>query len=60
MMPNCTSYFKILFELFWGFPEQNKDFVIQNMGERGYHFVSIVYSISSLNSLISSYFNLPY
>ena len=35
MMPYCTSYFKFLFEWFWGFPEQNKDFAIQNMGERG-------------------------
>ena len=34
-MPYCTSYFKFLFEWFWGFPEQNKDFAIQNMGERG-------------------------
>ena len=41
MMPYCTFYFKFLFEWFWGFPEQNKDFAIQNMGERGYHFVSI-------------------
>ena len=31
-----------------GFPEQNKDFAIQNMGERGYHFLSIAHSISSL------------
>ena len=31
MMPYCTSYFKFLFEWFWGFPEQNKDFAIQNM-----------------------------
>ena len=35
MMPYCTSYFKILFEWFLGFPEQNKDFAIQNMGEQG-------------------------
>ena len=35
MMPYCTSYFKFLFEWFWGFPEQNKDFAIQNMGEWG-------------------------
>ena len=28
MMPYCTSYFKFLFEWFWGFPEQNKDFAI--------------------------------
>ena len=47
MMPYCPSYFNIFFEWFWGFPEQNKDFAIQNMGERGYHFVSIAYSISS-------------
>ena len=38
MMPYCTSYFKFLFEWFWGFPEQNKDFAIQNMGERGVSF----------------------
>ena len=41
-----------------GFPEQNKDFAIQNMGEwggGGYHFVSIAHSISSfLKELISS------
>ena len=24
--------------------KQNKDFAIQNMGEQGYHFVSIAYS----------------
>ena len=36
-----------LFEWFWGFPEQNKDFAIQNMGEWGCHFVSIAHSISS-------------
>ena len=48
MMPYCTSYFKFLFEWFWGFPEQNKDFDIQNMGEQGYHFVSIAHSIRSL------------
>ena len=47
MMPYCTSYFKFLSEWFWGFPEQNKDFAIQNMGEWGYHFVSIAHSISS-------------
>ena len=47
MMPYCTSYFKFLFEWFWGVPKQNKDFAIQNMGERGYHFVSIAHSISS-------------
>ena len=46
-MPYCTSYFEILFEWFWGFPEQNKDFALQNVGEQGYHFVSIAYSISS-------------
>ena len=35
MMPYCTSYFNSsLIECFWGFPEQNKDFAIQNMGER--------------------------
>ena len=38
MMPYCTSYFYFLFEWFWGFPEQNKDFAIQNMGERGVSF----------------------
>ena len=47
MMPYCTSYFKFLFEWLWGFPEQNKDFAIQNVGERGYHFVSSAHSISS-------------
>ena len=46
-MPYCISFFKFLFEWFWGFPEQNKDFAIQIMGERGYHFVSIAHSISS-------------
>ena len=35
MMPYCTSFLKFLFEWFWGFPEQNKDFAIQNMGEQG-------------------------
>ena len=25
-MPYCTSYFKFLFEWFWGFPQQNIDF----------------------------------
>ena len=29
---------KFLFAWFWGFPEQNKDFAIQNMGERGVSF----------------------
>ena len=38
MMPYYTSYFKFLFEWFWGFPEQNKDFAIQNIGERGVSF----------------------
>ena len=38
MIPYCTSYFKILFEWFWSVPEQNKDFAIQNMGERGVSF----------------------
>ena len=38
MMPYYTSYFKFLFEWFWGFPEQNKDFAIQNMGEWGVSF----------------------
>ena len=37
-MPYCTSYFKFLFEWFWGFPEQNKDFAIQNMGKWGVSF----------------------
>ena len=35
MMPYCTFYFKFLSAWFWGFPEQNKDFAIQIMGERG-------------------------
>ena len=48
MMPYCTSYFKFLSAWFWGVPEQIKDFAIQNMGKRGYHFVSIAHSISSL------------
>ena len=47
MMPYCTSYFKSLSPWFWGFPEQNKDFAIQNMGEWGYHFMSIAHSICS-------------
>ena len=34
-MTYCTFYFKFLSAWFWGFPEQNKDFAIQNMGERG-------------------------
>ena len=38
MMPYCTSYFKILFEWFWVFPEQNKEFAIQKKGERGVSF----------------------
>ena len=38
MMPYCTFYFKNLFEWCWGFPEQNKDFTIQNMGEWGVSF----------------------
>ena len=38
MMPYCTSYFKFLSAWFWGVPEQNKDFAIQNMGERGVSF----------------------
>ena len=49
-MPYCTSYLKFLFDWFWGFPEQNKVFAIQNMGERGYHFVSIAHRISNLSS----------
>ena len=43
----------LVFDWFWGFPEQNKDFAIQNMGSRGYHFVSIAHSISSSVSDIS-------
>ena len=38
MKPYCTSYFKFLSAWFWGFPEQNNDFAIQNMGERGVSF----------------------
>ena len=38
MMSYCTSYFKFLSAWFWGFLEQNKDFAIQNMGERGVSF----------------------
>ena len=52
MIPYCTFYLKFLFEWFWGFPEQNKDFAIQNMGELGYHFVSIVHHISSFDIFI--------
>ena len=51
MMPYCTSYFKILFQWFSGFPEQNKDFATQHMGERGYNFMSIAYSISSFKNI---------
>ena len=46
-MPYCTSYLKFLSAWFWGFPEQTKDFAIQNRGSGGYHFVSIAHSISS-------------
>ena len=38
MQPYCTSYFKFLFEWFGGVPQQNKDYAIQNMGERGVSF----------------------
>ena len=38
MMPYWTSYSQILLEWFWGFPEQNKNFAIQNMGERWVSF----------------------
>ena len=34
MMPYCTSYFKFLFEWFWGFPEQNKDFAVFRLMRR--------------------------
>ena len=49
MMPYCTSYFKFLFEWFWGFPAQNKDFAMHTKhgGAGGYHFVSIAHSIFS-------------
>ena len=47
MMLYCTSYFKFLFEWFWGFPEQNKDLPYKTWGSGGYHFVSIAHSISS-------------
>ena len=47
MMSYCTSYFKFLSAWFRGFLKQNKDFAIQNMGKRGYRFVSIAHSISS-------------
>ena len=50
MMPYCTSYFKFLSAWFWGVPQQNKDFAIQNMGELGYHFLSIAHSISSFSN----------
>ena len=35
MIPYCTSYFKFLSARFWGFPEQNKDFVITTYGGGG-------------------------
>ena len=36
------------------FQSKTKDFAIQNMGERGYHFVSIAHSISSLDKFFFS------
>ena len=38
IMPYCTSYLKFLSAWFWGVPEQNKDFAIQNRGKRGVSF----------------------
>ena len=32
MVSYCTSFFKFLFDWFWGFPEQNKDFAITTYG----------------------------
>ena len=32
MMPYSTSFIKVLFDWFWGFPEQNKDFAITTYG----------------------------
>ena len=48
IMPYCTSYFKFLFEWFWGFPEQTRTLPYKTWGSGGYHFVSIAHSISSL------------
>ena len=67
MMPYCTSYFKFLFRWFWGFPEQNKDFAIQNMEAGGIilwalltvflvlYFFKILFSmyIQQINELVS-------
>ena len=36
IMPYCNSYFKFLSSWFWGFPEQNNDFVITTYGGGGY------------------------
>ena len=48
MMSYCTSYFKFLFEWFWGFPEHTRTLPYKTWGSGGYHFVSIAHSISSL------------
>ena len=48
MMSYCTSYFKFLSAWFWGVPEQNKDFAIQNMGEQGVSFCEHCSQFSSL------------
>ena len=52
MMLYCTFHLKFLFEWFWGFPEQSKDFAIMTWGSGGYHFVSIAHSISSLQRAV--------
>ena len=49
-MPYSTSYFKFIFEWFWGFPEQN---IWLCHTKHGYHFVSIAHSISSFCILSS-------
>ena len=60
MMPYCTSYFKILFEWFWGFQSKTRTLPYKTWGSGGYHFVSIAYSISSckLNSFEVFFFHL--
>ena len=45
MMTYPTSYYTFWFDWFLDFPPLNMQ--IQNMGEWGYHFVSIAHSISS-------------
>ena len=47
MMSYCTSYFKFLFEWFWGSQTKTRTLPYKTWGSGGYHFVSIAYSISS-------------